>query len=110
MTHPFRDPLDAMGALVVHLPALAGDEDLVAAPARLDHPPRLALAHVPLDHVQVPVARVRVGLVAEQARLPILAPLHFLVAQGEGVVGLGRPTAATLRGCLRFVERCRCDF
>ena len=54
-SHLFGPPLDAVGLLVVHLPALARDEDLVAAAARLDHPARPALAHVPLDHVQVPV-------------------------------------------------------
>ena len=89
MTHLFGNPLDPVGAFVVHLPALAGDEDLVAAPARLDHIARLALAHVPLDHVQVPVAGVRVSLVAEQARLSLLVLLLVLI-------GRGRPTAGTL--------------
>ena len=98
MTHGidllFGDPLDAVCALEVHPPALAGDEDLVAAPARLDHAARPALAHVPLDHVQVPVARVGVRLVAEEAALP-LAVLAVLVV-------LAWPTAGALRRVFAF--------
>ena len=78
-----------MSALEVHPPALAGDEDLVAAPAGLDHAARPALAYVPLDHVEVPVARPGVRLVAEEAALP-LAVLAVLVV-------LARPTAGALR-------------
>ena len=73
-----------MRGLHVHLAALSRDEDLVAAPARQQHPARLALAQVVAYHVQVPVPRDAVRLVAEQARLPpLLLLLLALVVFGR---------------------------